>query len=540
MTETPQATPLLNQLLRLFEPKDQAERERARPIVMKLLDAQGRGDTAIKVDEKDQSWLKKRPWVGDGSQPTPVVLLGDLLQFQIYWQAERHILNGLQPLVQQRHHNASLAEDFLQHAKLHHLDAEKLTQIKRALAQPLTLLTGGPGTGKTTTLAWLLAALLRQQPDLTIALAAPTGKAAARMKTALDKAIPSLPLPPEQKQRLQALAPSTLHRLLGMGNTPHPRHHKDNPLDQDLIVVDEASMVDVLTLSKLIQAITPQSRLILMGDPNQLASVEAGSVLADLTQCFPQVHCQLTRSHRFERSIGELAAAVLTGEHAAAWACLQAPDQSVLQTLPLQAQPVLNAAMRAYAPYLDLLKQFHPGRYHEVAEQAKRLLDALEQFRVLTPLRYHKKWGTIVLNHHLIQQFGLKPLAHDLYLGQPILIQENDYQLGLFNGDQGIILPLDGAPVAWFATGETMRAVAVSQLPRWETALAMTVHKAQGAEFDQVLFLLPDEETPITTRELVYTALTRAKKAFIFAGTDQALSDAIKRKTNRVSGLKCD
>ncbi len=537
MIETTPHHPVLSHLLRIFEPGGLSDRERARPFVAALLEAQARGDTATRVNEKDQSWLKTRPWVGDGSLPTPVVLHSDLLQFQIYWQAERHILNGLQPLVQHRQHGDSLSEDFVRQAQCQKLDPEKLVQIERALSQHLTLLTGGPGTGKTTTLAWLLAALLRQQPDLTIALAAPTGKAAQRMKEALEKAIPSLPLSDEQKQRLQSLVPSTLHRLLGIGGIPRPRHDQDNPLDYDLVVVDEVSMADVLILSKLVQVIKPGGRLILMGDPNQLASVEAGSVLADLTLCFPQAHCQLARSHRFDKTIGALADMVLTGRPEAAWAYLEAPDHSALQVLPLRREQVLEAASRGFETYLEALSHFHSGDHREVVEQAKSLLSVLDQFRVLTPLRHHPQWGTVALNQLLIRRFDLKPLSKNVYLGQPVLIQENDYQLGLFNGDQGIILPLDGMPVAWFSEREKMRAVPVSQLPRWETAFAMTVHKAQGAEFLKELFLLPDEEAPIATRELVYTAVSRAKEQFEFAGSRQALTAAIRHRTNRISGL---
>ncbi len=537
MSETMVNETLLSHLLRLFEPDDPAARDQAYGHVAALLAAQERGDTAVEVSDQDRNWLAGRPWVGDGARPTPVVLQDQLLQFHIYWQAEREILARLKALAQEAPSNVVLSDHFKAQAQAKALDPEKLVQIERALAQPLTLLTGGPGTGKTTMLAWLLAALLQQQPEMTIALAAPTGKAAQRMKEALDKALPKLPLSQGQKHALQALMPGTLHRLLGIGGTPQPRHDPDNPLEHDLVVVDEASMVDVLTLSKLVRALRPGSRLILMGDPNQLASVEAGNVLADLTRCFPQAHCQLTRSHRFNPQIGALADAVLAGDDERAWTCLKAEDMPALKRLPLEANAFFKAALEGFSEYLQKLEMFHDAGREAVAAQAESLIQALETFRILTPLRYHSRWGTEALNRQLIRRLGFKPLSDTLHVGQPILIQENDYSQGLFNGDQGVILPLSGMPVAWFSEQGRLRAIPVSQLPRWETALAMTVHKAQGAEFSKVLFLLPQEETPIATRELIYTALTRAKEAFWVFGERLALKRAVNRPTKRHSSL---
>ena len=539
--DTPPAyQPLLAPLLATLE-TEPAAREQAKPYLAALLEAQEKGDTAIPVTPADQAWLQSRAWVGNGEIPTPTVLQNDLLQFHLYWLAEQQILQGLTPKVQAvEAQSGELDTDFKNQANAQALDPEKLEQIAQALPQSLTLLTGGPGTGKTTTLAWLLAALLQQQPDLTIALAAPTGKAAQRMKEALDKAIPTLPLTDVQKQHLQTLTPSTLHRLLGIGRTPQPRYHPDNPLAYDLIVVDEASMVDVLTLSKLVQALKPTARLILMGDPNQLASVEAGNVLADLVKRFPATHRHLNRSHRFNEQIGGLADAVLAGEAEKAWQLLTDTQQTTLEQHPLNANQLLQTAETGFTKFLSTLQSFQSGDAKTVGEQARKLMENLTLFRILSPLRHHAQWGVTALNQSLItrfQQQGLRPIADGLYAGQPILIQENDYQTGLFNGDQGIILPLDGLAVAWFEEGSQMRAIPVSQLPQWETAFAMTVHKAQGAEFAEVLLVLPDEPNPLLTRELVYTALTRAKKRFILAANQTSLKQSIHNPTQRITGI---
>ncbi len=541
MAETSPKSPLLDALMEIFEPHDKTARSRAHSHVEALLEAQQQGDTALQVSPQDASWLRSRPWVGDGARPTPTVLNGLLLQFHIYWQAEQQVLSTLKPRIRSDDPPAPLPEDFVQAAEQQQLDPEKLIQIQRARSQKVTFLSGGPGTGKTTTLTWLLAALLRQQPDLAIALAAPTGKAAQRMKEAMDRAIPALPLADEQKARLLAIAPSTLHRLLGISRRPQPRYHADNPLPAELIVVDEASMVDVLLLAKLVLALNENTRLILVGDPNQLTSVEAGNVLADLTKRFAQAHCHLKRSHRFNQTIGRLADTILEGDGDAAWQQLQAKNQDALGQMALKPSVILEAAKPGLEDYLQRMRAFTSTDYHSTAIQAREIMAALAHFRVLTPLRHHPQWGVTALNQHLIRHFarqGLRPLhAKEFYAGQPILIQENDYQLGLFNGDSGLILPFDGQVVVWFEEGEQMRAVPLSQLPAWETAYAMTVHKAQGAEFDEVVLVLPNEQTPVLTRELVYTALTRAKQRFTLAGSKEALIDAVRAATLRTTGL---
>lgn len=536
--DPPFSSPVLTALLKSLRPVD---RGLARAVLGQLLEAQQRGDTAIPVDEATATALRNEPWVSNGSEPAPVILNDPLAQFHIYWQAEQDIAAALAPRVQ-RTTPGQLDDDFLAQANAKTLDPEKLTQIERALGQSLTLLTGGPGTGKTTTLAWLLAALLRGEPELTIALAAPTGKAAQRMKESLDKAIPHLPLDDEQKARLQRLTPGTLHRLLGIGRTPQPRHDGDNPLPYDLIVVDEASMVDALALAKLCRALKPDTRLILMGDPNQLASVEAGNVLGDLVAALPQAHCRLERSHRFNRTIGALADAVLAGDAENAWAQLQAGDEA-LQVLPPQRSELLQAIDDGFADYLAQLQQLQSAdSFEAVAAQAHALMQALNRFRILTALRHDRVVGANALNEQLLHHWRtrLTPLQEGIHAGQPILIQENDYSLGLYNGDMGIVLPWRGTPMAWFEDADAptgLRAIPVSQLPAWETAWAMTVHKAQGAEFERVLLLLPDEDKPLLTRELVYTALTRAKKGFIIFARQHIFEAAVRNRTRRLSGL---
>ena len=529
---------LARALARTLEPEEPAAREAACSFVERLLAAEVQGDTAIEVSDEEAAWLTTRPWVGSGTPPTPLVLSGPLLQFHRYWDAEQRIVAALAPRVTANATPTALPDAWLEAAHAHRVDPEKIALIAAALPQHLVLLTGGPGTGKTTTLAWLLAALLLLEPDRSIALAAPTGKAAERMREALQRAISFLPLSDAQRATLGNLQPSTLHRLLGISWSPVPRYTAAAPLPYDIVVVDEASMVDVLLLAKLTDALQPSARLILMGDPNQLASVEAGNGLADLIRRFPQAHCRLTRSHRFNEAIGALADAVLQGNSGAALQLLTAGGEA-LRLLPLDRTALIAEAERGFSGYLTQLTHFRLGDYDQTANAARALLAHLTSFRVVTPLREESIWGANALNVRLLRAFarrGLKPIGRR-YLGEPILIQENDYTLGLFNGDVGVLLPLSGELVAWFIAGEEVRAIPLTQLPQWESAFAMTVHKSQGAEFDEVLLVLPDASTPLVTRELIYTAVTRAKKGVTVMGSSDAFICALERVTRRVSGL---
>ena len=466
-----------------------------------------------------------------------------------------------------------------------------------ALRGRLSVITGGPGTGKTYTAARLLALLLALSPApdrLRIALGAPTGKAAARLRQAIETALGHLQQQlgdalPLHLLAAQVASARTLHGLLGARpGTRHLRHGPANPLEVDVLIVDEASMVHLEMMAKLLDALPPQARLVLLGDKDQLASVEAGAVLGDLCQGAQAGHYQpatlaylaattgqavpdgladaqgtalaqqtvmLRRSQRFGGVIGSLAAAVNAGDASRAQALLRAaPGGAVAWLAPATPAHVLDLALAGrpgapggYQPCLALLAQ-RPRGGDAQARQAwvAAVLQAFDRFRVLCAVR-EGDWGVLGLNAAIearLAQAGLLPGRGEWYDGRPVLVTRNDADLGVFNGDIGLALRSSGADGdaaglrVWFADGPALRSVSVSRLPAVETAFAMTVHKAQGSEFDHTVLVLPPEGGRLCSRELIYTGITRARSALtLVSPTPDALVQGLGRSLRRSSGL---
>lgn len=418
--------------------------------------------------------------------------------------------------------------------------------IAAAQARRFSVISGGPGTGKTTTVVKILAQFIINEPDLRIALAAPTGKAAARMEEALHEGIKKEPrlaaYPVEQLPRA-----TTLDKLLGSRpGTTALRHHAENPLPIDLLVVDEASMVALPLMAKLFAALPPKARLILLGDRDQLASVAPGNVLADLADAAlcPEspLHgslTMLTKNYRFgnDSTIYRLCEAIRQGNTSEALSIIHEPDHADLGHHPLPAAAELAAALRGkiIAGYGDFVRERDPSL----------ALSAFGRFRLLAALR-NGPYGVEGLNlmvEAILREAGLIG-SQRIYAGLPILITQNESALHLRNGDIGILLPdpADASPDAplwaWFPSKDAPRRLPLVRLPPWETAYAMTVHKSQGSEFDQVLFLLPDRDVPLLTRELVYTGVTRAKHRVELWADEALLAIGTERKTGRNTGLK--
>ena len=470
-----------------------------------------------------------------------------------------------------------------------------------ALRGRLALITGGPGTGKTYTVARLLALLFALHPapeTLRIALAAPTGKAAARLKQSIDQALGQLgaALPGVLDWALLAnrlKEALTLHRLLGARpDTRALRHDARHPLDVDLLVVDEASMVHLEMMAALLAALPARARLVLLGDKDQLASVEAGAVLGDLCgqaergqydadsvawiaactgnavpaalrhapdtplPALAQQTVMLRESRRFQGAIGALAKAVNAGDVRAAAAVFRRSDASVQRLALTEAQAlpaVLALALqgRAGAPigydlYLTELQQ-RPAPGDAAAHQAwtVRVVRAFERVRLLCALR-EGEWGVTGLNTRIethLRRRGAIARHGEWYAGRPVMITRNDAALGVYNGDVGVALPgVEGGPSlrVWLLEGEGQppRSVMASRLAAIETAFAMTVHKSQGSEFEHVALVLPPHLNPVLTRELVYTGITRAKTAFTLVAPDPTVwAQALQRRTRRASGL---
>ena len=410
---------------------------------------------------------------------------------------------------------------------------------RTALSRRLTLITGGPGTGKTHTAGRIITLGLELGALQTgrIALAAPTGKAAARLQEQIKDAFEQSPLTkaPPADDRPQAM---TLHRLLGASaDGARFWHHADKLLPYDFLLVDEASMIDLLMMSRLFTACGPDTRVVLLGDPDQLTSVDAGSVLADLSggkndtgplnDC--RVHLNVSRRAGEGTGILELAERVNTGQPQAALDWIQDPANPHLRHEPLPAADALAGSLAG--PVRELFKKV------QNAPGAREALAALNEFKILTAMR-RGPFGTPAINRQLEQVLHV---SGHWYPGRPVLITRNDYAVRLFNGDLGVAWTAsdgNGLAVYFISPEGELREIALGRLPEHETAFALTIHKSQGSEFNRVLVLLLTQAAPVLTRELVYTGLTRAKNEVTLMASPETLAGAIEAKTTRTSGLR--
>jgi len=523
------------------------------------------------------SILGREEVVGKPGEYRPLILDGSRLYLYRYWDYEKKLVDNLKARIVNDpvKINQELLKDGLKrlfpNSRPGEIDWQEVAAFACTLKR-FCVISGGPGTGKTFTVAKILALLLEQKTQpLRIALAAPTGKAAARMQEAIKNARAGLNCPEHVKAAIPAEA-STIHRLLKtIPNSPYFRFDAKNPLPADVVVVDEASMVDLALLSKLVQAIPPCSRLILLGDKDQLASVEAGAVLGDIcdtgndhgfSRHFSGLYkkvtgekigegvdkqgepgmedsiIQLRKSYRFGSSsgIGEVSRVVNEGEGARAVQLLKSGSYGDIQWRELPRPEALPAVLKerileGFTPYL---KESDPGK----------VFDLFNRVRILGAVR-EGPYGVNTLNllvEKILRDEGLIKREGRWYRGRPILIARNDYNLRLFNGDVGITLPdheAKGELRVFFPGPEGIpRKFPPLRLPDHETVFAMTVHKSQGSEFEQVLFLMPDRSIPVLTRELIYTAITRAREKVEVWGKEEVFQEAVSRRIERISGLR--
>jgi exodeoxyribonuclease V alpha subunit len=553
----------------------------------------------VEVDLAALPWPSAERWraavaasplcaVGEDEQDlAPLRLIETRLYLERYWSEERRLAADLRRLsaeaidgVDEERLAAGLARLF----PAADGDARDGEAPRPALAgatvalRRLAVIAGGPGTGKTTTVARAVALLAelaeaRGEPPPRVALVAPTGKAATRLAEALHQEAAALAVSARVRQLMRGLEARTLHRLLGSRPGGGFRHDRSRPLPHDVVVVDETSMVSLSLMARLTHALRPRARLVLVGDPGQLASIEAGAVLADIVGPAArrpligrEARARLARSvrapvaaddppagvrigdgivvlervHRFGGAIAELAGAVRDGDEARVIELLRRSPEGVAWI------PVAGGGQER-SESLGALRDAALHAARRIAQAAERgeatdALRALGGFRLLCAHR-HGPHGAATWNARIAGWLAAErdgaAAREPWYVGRPLLVTSNDYDLGLFNGDLGVIVGSEeGPPLAAFQRGEEIVRYSPSRLGAVETVHAMTIHKSQGSQFHTAAVLLPDPSSRILSRELLYTAITRAQQRLILAGSEQAIRAALGRSAARASGLR--
>ncbi len=467
--------------------------------------------------------------------PPVLRLFGDLLYLDRYWLEEEQVCADLLALsVPGARGDVPAVERLFPPGY-----DEQRAAAEIAVSQAVTVLTGGPGTGKTTTVARLLALLVGQAelgglPRLRIALAAPTGKAAARLAEAVAAEVRRLDA--ADRARLGGLQATTLHRLLGSRPDTSVRfkHNRGNRLPHDVIVVDETSMVSLTMMARLLEAVRPDTRLILVGDPDQLASVEAGAVLADLVDGLTardDVRVAALRTpHRFGESIGALAEAIRIGDADRVTGLLRAGGEHIEW---LDSDGPTDRLRAVLVPHALRVRQA------AVLGATGAALATLDEHRLLCAHRrgpYGVSHWNRQVERWLSEETG-QPVSSAWYAGRPVLVTANDYGLKVYNGDTGVVVVGNEGLRAVIAGATGTLGFATSRLTDVETMHAMTIHKSQGSQADEVTVLMPPEDSRLLTRELFYTAVTRAKVKVRVAGSEASVRAAIERRAVRATGL---
>ena len=501
------------------------------------------GDTVIPIKKNELigEFPHLSDWIGNEQSGKPIIKINDnFVQINRIYHQETYlksfVVNNGNVGDNQKILDADLQFILGLYKHEYQEDSPQIQAVISAIQQNQLLLTGGPGTGKTFTIVRMLAGLFQiaglQKEE--VVLAAPTGKAAARMSESIRDSLKELAVSDALKDQFPNEG-QTIHRLLGISdNAFSARYNQKNPLPFKVIVIDEASMIDINLMYTLFQAIKSDTKLILAGDPNQLPSVEAGNVLSDFCELakredslIKQVH--LTFSHRFkdDGGIGRLAKAVNEGNSKEAFRCLNADDstQFIEMKSEKEFQKLIYGELREQ---LELMKN---------ATSPKEAFQIFKKKKILTALRVGR-FGSEGIHKFIQNSYDANHISFKN--GFPIMIKKNDYQLQVFNSDVGIILNNDeGSLRVYFENGsDEFRDMNPYTLSNIEPAYAMTVHKSQGSEFDEVVLILPEtKDTDFVSRKLIYTAITRAKKKFTLIGSEKAFKDAIGNDNKRLSGM---
>ncbi|MGE8557932.1 exodeoxyribonuclease V subunit alpha [Acinetobacter sp. UBA3106] len=551
-----------------------AQDENTSDIIQQILESIQQGDSCISATRQQADTLHDLVVPAENiqdnrqDQVAPFVFDRQHLYLYRYWALENSLAQQVARLKQQTIPAVDLSAypDLL-------TDEYQVQALKMVAKQALNIITGGPGTGKTYTLARIIAVLNQAMPNIRIAMAAPTGKAAQRMKEALQNSLNDKKLQDLVTDELKQLNPITIHRLLGLGTGSQPRFHAKQPLPYDVIVVDEASMLDLSLANMLLSAVPDQARLILLGDADQLAAVDVGAVLADLQQVpdLAENRVHLVNSRRFEAGalIGKMAQFIQTQQAVQTSAALleqfkqqvvapseihavalqaEMQDQIQLEYLPAQLSRQFDRTayydklMLGYRAYIDALKSYLTADEPEL--WVTQVVKIFDDYRILAAIR-HGAFGLNQLNQQIEQRL-LEALSlqmskqGDWYVGRPVMMTYNDYQLGFSNGDIGICFKRnrDGQSQFEVYFPSLEKWVPATRLPKSiETAFVLTIHKSQGSEFTHTAVVLDEAAKNLLSKELLYTAITRAKKVVSVLADSETFVQALTIKTIRKSGV---
>lgn len=508
------------------------DKSRFQELVKKLSASLEAGHSCLPVNGSDEQLMMASPLVSDGGK-TPLVVTKKRLYLHRYYRYEKRLAAQIRALAETSFSTAG--DEPLLSVYFGDTDSDPDYQkeaARLAISKGLTIICGGPGTGKTTTVVKILCLLLQKMGlELKIALAAPTGKAAMRLSESIANSLNQMKLDSEMRDAIPVEA-KTLHRLLGVNrNSPQFRHNSDNPMNWDVVIVDEASMVDLGMMSKLVDALKPESRLILLGDKDQLASVESGAVLGDFIESLPSNRVELQKTFRFDDNIKHLAECINISDGEGAWEALTKNNNSNVTIL---AREKMNYIYEKYAVFME--------KIYQDELDVRSIFCALNEFQVLCGSQYGK-FGVEGVNRRVEQSLvkrGFECREGSWYSGRPVLITRNDYGQDLYNGDIGICLPDQYTKKlkVWVERSNgDFKSYPPYRLPSCKTVFAMTIHKSQGSEFDEVVVVLPQEENRILSRELIYTAVTRAKKSVKIVSEKEILTLALSKNIERFSGL---
>ena len=503
-------------------------------LIAELSFKQSQGHICLQVNKEAAELVNQSHLATQSAKLSPLVLEEQRLYLQRYWFYEDRLARQLNGFIGRCYPapKSDIVDRYFRDL-IDEIDWQR-EAAKKAITQAFCMITGGPGTGKTTTVVKILALLqelanVTQGDFLHIALATPTGKAAMRLQESIGSNKARLPCSEAIKQHIPETV-TTLHRLLGsLPNSAYFKHDAANPLNYDVVVIDEVSMVDLALMSKLVDALKPNSRLILLGDKNQLASVESGSVLADLTATLHNNTIELQKSYRFNGVIKALAEAVNAQQVDTAWDLL---TQSQTE-MGLLEEELIDYIVKQYSRYLDKVQQ---------STDFKDIFQTFGQFQVLCTNRTTTR-GVVAINKAVEKQLSLQRkinVSGQWYQGRPVMVTQNDPSMQLYNGDIGLYLydiQLQENRILFLRPDGSIKKVLPSRMPVHETVFAMTIHKSQGSEFDECLCVLPLEMNPVLNKQLIYTAITRAKQRVTLASDETIFKQTLKQQVSRDGGL---